>query len=698
MTRDKSDFYLNILITMLLLLLFVSKTAFANTDARHDLIDFKVTTLSSGEIAINFTFAGDSVNPRYFATEDPTNIIIDFPNTRNLLTAQQSKKTIDLGLLQNVSIVQNNERTRVILDVLQISPIKIEKFSNMVSVVIAESPKSFQQNLSSFQDFSVKNIDFRRDTGNVGKIFVQLSSDKMALDISEGSDYIILNLLDTTLPSKLARKYDVSDFGTPVTYLTAEQKEGFVQMRFYATGLFDKMVYQVGDEVIVEFRPVTEAEFKEIQAKQDQFVGERLSLNFQDIDIRAVLKVIADFTGFNIVVADGVTGRVTVRLQNVPWDQALDLILKSKGLTKRQVGNVVTVNTLEAFAQQEQNELAANRAVIELAIPRLEIIPINYAAAADIAKILQSPETSLLSSVGSVSIDERTNTLLINETPEKLEAIRAIIKDLDKAVKQVEISSYIVDVSEESADVFGARLALGSFFEIGKWGVGQSDTRSNAYNISQGAPITFGNTGVLFEPFDASTEEPTPASNGRIGFSLARLPGGTLVDFELEALETEGYTKTIARPKLITEDQKEAFIKVGQSIPYQEASSSGATSVSFKEAVLELKVTPRITPDNKVGMDLNIKQDSRAPSSQNVEGEPAINTREISTRVLVDNGETIVLGGVFQQTTEVSKKAVPFFGQLPLIGYFFSRDSSKISKSEIMVFITPRIVDINKSS
>ncbi len=540
---------------------------------------------------------------------------------------------------------------------------------------------------------SLENIDFRRGDQGEGRIIVTLSDPSIGVDIGQEGGKILIDFLDTNLPENLDRKLDVIDFATPVKEIdTAPYGKGARMVISTVSDDYDHLVYQSDNQLTIDVKPLTQAEQEKLRKEKFGYTGERLSLNFQNIQVRAVLQLIADFTGFNMVASDSVSGNVTLRLKNVPWDQALDIILKARGLGMRKTGNVVMVAPQEELAAREKLELEAERQLVDLAPLRTEFIQVNYAKASDLATLIKAEANNLLSERGNVSIDARTNTLIIQDVGSSLESIRSMINKLDVPVKQVLIESRIVNADESFTKDLGVRFGYSkdtdrnnnltndsTFVALGG---GQSG------NVNVGGP-TFLTTG---DNENLIVDLPVAGAAGSLGLLVGKV-GTWLLQLELSAAVAEGRTEDIANPKVITANQREAVIENGVEIPFQQATSSGATSVSFKKAVLSLRVTPQITPDDRVLLDLSVNQDSRG--SPDVLGVPPINTRNVSTQVLVDDGETVVLGGVYSQTDTNSIDRVPFFGDLPYVGFLFKRTSNEKSKSELLIFVTPKILKDN---
>ena len=485
-----------------------------------------------------------------------------------------------------------------------------------------------------------------------------------------------MNLLNAVLPEALQRRLDVIDFATPVLNIDALPEGDGSTINIEANGEYDYLAYQADDVLIIDFKPVAVDDAEKRRKAKFPYSGEKLSLNFQDIEVRSVLQLIADFTNLNLVASDTVSGRITLRLQSVPWDQALELVLKTKGLDKRKVGNVLMVAPADEIANRERLELENSRQVAELAKLQTEFVQVNYAKAADIAKLL-SAEQGLMSSRGSVSVDSRTNTLLIQDTAAKLDAIRGALTYLDIPVRQVMIEARIVIASTDFSKNLGVR-----------WGYAKNaskngDQYASAGTLGQlngalGTQTTFGG-GLAVDLGVASTSS----------FALGFLTDSGFLDLEIAALESDGLSEIVSQPKLVTADGQTARIESGVEIPYQEAASSGATSVSFKDAVLSLEVTPQITPDDRIIMELKINNDS---VGQIFAGVPSIDTREIETQVLVENGETIVLGGVYELSSVDSTSKTPLLGDIPFLGRLFKRTQKEETKTELLIFITPRLI------
>jgi type IV pilus assembly protein PilQ len=551
---------------------------------------------------------------------------------------------------------------------------------------------------------SIEEIDFRRGEQGEGRVLVRLSDPRMPIDIDESGETVRVVFQDAEIARELERRLDVLDFATPVqTIDTREINEG-VEMEISASGEYEQLAYQSEDLFALEFRPLTEEEVEEREEKQ--YDGERLTLNFQDIETRAVLQLIADFTGLNIVVSDTVSGNVTLRLQNVPWDQALDIILQTKGLDTRQSGNVILVAPAEEIAQREQQQLEARQAREELVPLSSEFIQVNYARAADLAGLIQSEDSQLLSERGNVAVDERTNTLLVQDTDDRLADIRRLINRLDIPVRQVLIESRIVVATSDFNRELGTRF-----------GVTGAQTRGNngLVTVTGGAQ---GNDVMVNSGLNniANTGNPLPVNipglNDRLNvnlpvaspagrFSMAILDSDYLVDLELAALQSQGRGEVISSPRVITADQREATISQGVEIPYQTVQQgggggggAGSITTEFKEAVLSLTVTPQITPDERIIMDLTVSNDTIGEEVPSATGGfvPSIDTRTVETQAAVDNGETVVLGGIYETQRQQGESKVPILGDIPGLGVLFRNSTNSASKAELLVFVTPKLL------
>jgi len=696
------------------LALTLSSVAWA---AQNSLDAVTFTTLPGDEVQIRLQLSSPLArDPLTFTIDNPARIALDLPETRINLSAKH--RAIGIGPAQSVSTVEAGGRTRVVLNLVRLVPYQLRKDGNAVVITLggattaaetAARPAPQRQPVAAhptptaqvpkappepaLRGPHIKDIDFRRGEAGEARIVVVLSDASIASNIHEEGNQILIDFVEARLPERLDRRLDVLDFATPVKEIDTFAYEGGIRMAITPTGFYEHLAYQSDNILTMEVKPLTKEEEEAVKKAKFGFTGERLSLNFQDIEVRSVLQLIADFTSKNLVASDSVTGKVTLRLKNVPWDQALEIILKSKGLGKRESGNVIMVAPQEEIAQREKLELETQNQIAELAPLRTEFIEVNYAKAADLLTLLkagESEENKLLTKRGKVSVDQRTNTLLIQETAEKLAEMRQVITTLDVPVRQVLIESRIVIANQDFTKELGVKFG----YSKNTFGANEDPTDDNFGAIIGGKRP--GDTTDLLTAFNTADLEnfivdlptaSTPA--GAIGLAIGKI-GSYLLQLELSALQAEGRGEIISSPRVITADQKEAVIEQGTEVPYREASSSGATSISFKKAVLSLRVTPHITPDDRINMSLNVHKD--APFQCAIADVPCIDTRNVQSEVLVDNGETVVLGGVYEQTNSDNTRRVPFFGELPYVGALFRNSANVRNKDELLIFVTPRII------
>ncbi len=646
--------------------------------------------------------------PLNFTIDNPARIVLDFPDTS--LNITEKNKTIGIGPAHSVSSVEAAGRTRVVLNLTNPVGYEMEVQGDKVVLTLASGSEGGDVAPTSSSvatvsrapvglksGASIENIDFRRGVGGEGRILVTLSDPSVAVNLDKQAGNVVVDFQGTNLPDELNRRLDVIDFATPVREIdTMPTANGAHMVITTTTAEYDYLAYQSDEQLTIEFKPLSKKEQEAKKKDKFGYTGERLSLNFQDIEVRAVLQLIADFTGLNMVASDSVTGNVTLRLKNVPWDQALDIILKSKGLGMRKEGNVISIAPVGEIAAREKLELEASRQKEELAPLETDFVQVNYAKASELANLIKAKENNLLSGRGSVTIDERTNTLIIQDVAESLASVRDMVEKLDIPVRQVLIESRIVNADESFAKDLGVRFGYSKSTRLDGQAAELGGSNSAFGTLGGGLPgITdFGNGTSFVTGDEENLMVSLPVTNAFGAFGLAYgVIGSYLLQLELSAALAEGRGEDIASPKVITANQRKAEIKSGVEIPYQEASSSGATSVAFKEAVLSLEVTPQITPDDRVMLDLVVNQDTRG--SPDVLGVPPIDTKSVSTQVLVDNGETVVLGGVYSQTANYGSDRIPFFGDLPYLGFLFKRTSEERTKSELLIFVTPKILKEN---
>lgn len=641
-----------------------------------------------------------SSEPLSFTIDNPARVAIDFPGTS--LNLADKSQNIGIGNAESVTAVEADGRTRVVVNLVDMVPYDITTNGNIVTLTLDGGAADIGGDLASetatlpghATDARINDIDFRRGPGGEAQVIVDLSNPDVGINIREQGKNILIDFVDTTLPEELDRRLDVIDFATPAKEVDTFAHGNGTRMVISPLGLYEHLAYQSENVFTIELKPLTPAEEEELKKAKFGYTGERLSLNFQNIEVRAVLQLIADFSEFNLVASDTVGGNVTLRLKNVPWDQAMDIILKSKGLGMRQIGNVVMVAPQEEIAAREKLELEAQQQIQELAPLRTEFVQVNYAKASDIASLIKDEANNLLSERGNVTVDARTNTLLVQDTANQLTDIREVVVALDVPVRQVLIESRIVIANEDFSKELGVRFGYSHANDLKNAALTSgAGTKSDFVSftgggipgdIQYGANTSFNTDGLENYIVDLGVAGPAAAFK----WSVGRL-GSYLLQLELSALQAEGRGEVVSSPRVITANQKEAIIEAGTEIPYQEASSSGATSVSFKKAVLSLKVTPHITPDDRIIMDLAINKDSVGEIFNNI---PSIDTNEVSTQVLVANGDTVVLGGIFESDNRDDTTSVPFFSDLPYLGRLFKRRSENASKQELLVFVTPKIL------
>ncbi len=659
--------------------------------------DVEYAALPGNRVQIELTLSQPVEEPLSFAVDNPARIALDFRGVG--LNLEQRSESINVGMARSVTAVEASGRTRVVLNLVKLVPYELDVQGNKVRLTLqgagvtgSAAFAADEAEAAAGGAGSVQNVDFRRGENGEGRVIVTLSDPSVVVDTRQEGDKVVVEFLNAALPAELQRRLDVIDFATPVRTVDTKQEGRNVRMVIDAGGIYEYLAYQSDDLFTLDVKPLTEDEQEELQKDKFGFTGERLSLNFQNIEVRAVLQLIADFTGLNLVASDTVGGNVTLRLKNVPWDQAMDIILKTKGLAMRQDGNVILVAPSEELAAREKLELEAQRQIEELAPLRSEFIQVNYAKADAISSLLKSEGSTLLTDRGNVSVDQRTNTLLVRDTGQAIDGIRALVARLDVPVRQVLIESRIVVADDSFNRELGVKFGLSRNQGVGngsrRLGLGgklEGDTEFTDPRTGETGNVAFNTDGR--EDFMVSLPIADPA--GSFGLALVGIPN-FLLQLELQAMQREGRGEVLSNPRVITSNQKEALIEQGTEIPFQEASSSGATSTSFKKAVLSLRVTPQITPDDRVLMDLQVNQDEVGEESS--AGVPAVNTRSVTTQVLVDNGDTVVLGGIFEQIKRQDEEKVPFFGNLPWVGFLFRTNDIRDERRELLIFVTPKIL------
>ncbi|WP_018986919.1 type IV pilus secretin family protein [Methylophilus methylotrophus] len=702
-----------------------------------------VTALPGGRLNVQLQLSQPlTTAPISFTLSNPPRIVFDLPNAVN--ATGKNVLPVNQGVLKSVQVAQASDRSRVVLNLSkpvqhqlqvqdQVLLVGLAQEGADVPVAAATAAKRFAEPEVAAAH-KIQKIDFVRGKNGEGRILVDLSDSRVGVNVRNAGKTVVVDFADTELPEEFQRRLNVVNFNTPVLYVDALRHHHQAQIVIEPQGDWEQSAYQTDRRLVVDIRPLVKDPNKLIQGSKQGYAGEKLSLNFQRVDVRDVLKVIADFTGKNIVVSDSVSGTVTIGLKDVPWDQALDVIMKSKGLDMRVNGSVISIAPAEEFAAKEKAQLTAEAERETLETLRTEVFSLKYQKAMDFRNMLLGGTSTaggatsgmstggstgsaagrmnrILSPRGSVTFDARTNTIFVQDTPKKLEEIQAIINKVDVPVKQVMIESRMVIASNTFSKALGARF-----------GISQTGTPGSNSNLSIGgtlgnkataftAPTTAGGTGTftlgnqggtiqsatLNNYTISSNGQPDLMSNlpvtnayGGIALSLLKLSANLLLNLELSALEADSRGKVISSPRVTTANQQKARIAQGVEIPYQSATSSGATAVSFKKAELSLEVTPQITPDQRIIMDLDVRKDSRG---ETLPGGVAINTQNVQTQVLVGNGETVVLGGIYEQVSRKGTDKVPFFGDLPVVGYAFKRNTKQEDKTELLIFITPKVMD-----
>ncbi len=640
--------------------------------------------------------------PAGFTINNPPRIALDFMDTVN----QWGKNSLAIneGALRSINVVQSGPRTRLVLNLSHTTTYETRMEGNSfiiavqggpASAVVANNTAQFAAPQDSSKSHSLRDVDFRRGKNGEGRIVVDLSDTNTGIDIHQRGKDLVIDFLNTTVPRNLERRMDVTDFGTPVLTVDTFTQGNNARIVIEPKGEWEHSAYQSDKQFIVDVKPVVDDSSKGLRAKK--FTGEKLSLNFQNVEVRAVLQVIADFTGLNIITSDTVTGNLTLRLKDVPWDQALDIILQSKGLSMRKNGNVVWVAPSDELATKEKLELESKQQIQDLEPLHTETFHLRFQRAENFVKILTDEKQRILSKRGSAVIDARTNTLFIQDTPTKMDEIRHLIAQVDIPVRQVLIESRIVEASDTFSKNLGIRLGFNQQTGASIGGSSSSSSgimggqlESTAFNSGQAAASTAPTLGQTLN-VNLAAGTIGGMNPGALSFVLFRSGLARFLNLELSALQADGRGKIISNPRVVTADQAEATIEQGTEIPYQQATGLGATSIAFKKAVLSLKVKPQITPDDNVIMDLQINKD--APDYLNITaGVPPINTKKISTQVLVENGGIVVIGGIYTQDQNTTVTKVPLFGDIPVLGALFRNTQDRDNKTELLIFVTPRIL------
>ena len=690
-------------------------------------ITFSSQPGSKFEVRLDFSEAPPSDYSAY-TIEEPARIAIDFPGTKSGL--DQKRFSLPFGNATGVLVLEAGDKTRLVLNLIKLVPYEAVISGNQLVLQVGQDSSGGYTKatppsnvLESQMEPVVEarsqltDLQFRRAESGEGRLILQLSDPSVDVNVFSEGGKINLEFLATNVPDGLLRRFDVTDFATPVNSIEVTTTERGTRLLLEAEGTYDYLAYQTGKEYILSVKPLSDDE-KKARLNEFTYVGERISLNFQDIEVRAVLQLIADFTDLNLVASDTVSGNITLRLQNVPWDQALELVLRTKGLDSRRIGNVLMVAPAVEIAERERQEIESNKQIAELAPLQSEFIRIRYAKASEVVNLFEAGSEeggSLVSDRGSVVVDERTNSIIITDTATKLAEIRDLIERVDVPIRQVMIEARIVIASTNLDEELG--------IEWGGGYIGVDSSNGNIYSasgsreqvVSFNQDTVAGVTPTLNYPVQGGQQQQggnqggdgqqqqqglgaalvdLGVSQATSGFAVGFTSNDLFLTAELSALESSGQGEVVSQPKIITGDKQLATIKSGSEIPYQEGAASGATTVSFKEAVLKLEVTPNITPDDRILLDLVVNQDSLGDLVPSGTGGliPTINTTQLTTQVLVGNGETVVLGGVFQNDEITQIRKVPFLGDIPYLGTLFKNTASKTSKTETLIFITPRIL------
>jgi len=663
--------------------------------------DITFTAQPGAQLEVRLTFnEPPSADIESYTIEEPARIVFDFPDTKSGL--EQKRFSLSQANTTSVMVLESGDRTRMIVNLVDLVPFESAVSGRQLTLMIGQ--EGGQAMASSAATDILRNdanrvervvseitdLAFQRSPDGEGLLILSLTNPSVDASIfREGGD-IALQFLNTNIREALIRRFDVTDFATPVQGIEVSTTERGTKLKLRADGLYDYLAYQTGNEYILAVAALSEEEKRE-RLNEFDYVGDRISLNFQSIEVRAVLQLIADFTELNLVASDSVTGSITLRLQNVPWDQALDLVLKTRGLDSRQIGSVLMVAPAQEIAERERQEVEANKQLAELAPLQSEFIRIRYAKAIDVVGLFEAGSEeggSLISERGSVVVDERTNSIVVTDTAAKLAEIRDLIEKVDIPIRQVMIEARIVIASSNIDEQLGIRWGGGYLNVSGDKFTSIAGDTASATNLNSQL-IGGGQVDMPSAPFvDLGVAEATS------GFAAGFTSTDLFLTAELSALEASGEGEVVSQPKVITGDKQKASIKSGTEIPYQEGAASGATTTAFKEAVLKLDVTPNITPDDLILLDLVVNQDSVGDLVPSGNGGliPTIDTTELTTQVLVGNGETVVLGGVFKNEELVKVEKVPLLGDIPYLGNLFKSTANSQQKTETLIFITPRIL------
>jgi type IV pilus assembly protein PilQ len=637
--------------------------------------------------------------PSSFSVANPARIAFDFPGTSNSIG--RNSQSFNEGGLRSVNFVQTAEKMRVVLNLnhSMTHDMRVEGNTLLISLA-ATAPAAkeggrithFSEQKATGARHAIRDVGFRRGKDGEGKITVDLSDANTGIDIRQQGSALQVDFAKTTVPETLRNRLDVTDFATPVTAVTTSQQGDNARVTITPKGLWEHNAYQTETQFVIEVKPIIENPNKLVQGSRGGYQGEKLSLNFQNVDVRRLLQVIGEFTGMNMVVSDTVSGNLTLILKDVPWDQALDIILQQRGLDMRKNGNVILIAPREEIATKEKLEFESRQQIGDLEPVRTENFQLNYQKAEAVQKLLTDANQRMLSKRGSAVVDARTNILFVQDTPSRLDDVRSLIAKIDVPVRQVLIEARIVEATDNFAKDMGIRLG---WHQLTPWNLKQNNSAQAV--LGGGIKDTGFHTGQTTTIPDFLADSmgvnmpaaPRSGTAGQASMILFNSNATKFINLEVSALEADGRGKIVSSPRVVTADQVEALIEQGEEIPYQQATSSGATSVTFKKANLSLKVKPQITPDGKVTMFVEINKDSRGVATP---GGLAINTKHIKTEVLVDNGGTVVIGGIYQQDTRESTNRIPVLGELPYLGWLFKQTQKTDDKSELLIFLTPKVI------
>ena len=684
---------------------FVMPSASGQEEAGANSIESLEVSSQPGKIIVKFSLTkAPTAPPVSFTLSNPPRIALDFAGTAN--GTGRNVQEVGQGGLRSIRLGQSSGRTRVVLNMATLVGYDTRVRGNTVEVVLdsaetgvatTAAPSAGTVTFATGRQaaaHSIRDVHFQRGRSGEGKIIVDLSDNATGIDLRRQGRNIVVDFVDTELPPALERRYDVTDFGTLVDGFVVEAFGSTARLTILPRGRWEQSAYQADNRFIIEIKAVKEDDPKAAKASQEKYKGEKLSLNFQSIEVRSVLQVLADFTGLNIITSDTVTGNLTLRLKDVPWDQALDIILQAKGLDKRERGNVIWIAPRAELATKEKLELEALQQIADLEPMVTESFQLNYQRAEDIQKMVGAGTQNLLSKRGSAVVDSRTNTIFIQDIAEKLVEIRALIEQIDVPVRQVLIEARIVEASDTFSRNLGVRFGYhdqtgqGSQFGAGTArALGGGGINDTGFHSGQ----TSGVPNFLADSMFVNMAAPGLGGVAPGQFSLILMNDAMtkFLNLEITALQADGRGKIVSSPRVITADNVEASIEQGTEIPYQQATSSGATSVSFRKATLSLKVTPQITPDDNIMMKLAVNKDS--VGSVTAAG-PSIDTKQVTTEVLVENGGTVGIGGIYEQEQQDTTNKVPILGDIPVIGYLFKQNLKKNDKRELLIFVTPRLV------